>query len=135
MFDDCTPPSTIILSVLPNSRCARSSRMKSFHLFFGLPLGRLHGASNSRLHASGSPSHRNTYPNQPNLLFNTVSRVFSRLHLLRISLLDTRSLRVSPQILLSIHRSHPHSTCSSLCVSAHKSVTCSMACLTQAAYT
>ena len=79
------------------------------------------------------PSLPFTCPNQPILLFRTVSRIYSRLHLLRISILHTQSLRVSPHILLSILRSHPFSICSSLCVSAHMSAAYSMMGLIHAA--
>ena len=113
----------------------KSSRMQFFHRFFGLPLGRLPRGTNSHINASRSPFLLNTGPNQPVVIFSTVSRISSMLNLPRISILNTRSLTVSSQILLRSTRPHPHNICLSLCVNGHTVPAYYMVRLIQAANT
>ena len=86
------------------------SSISFFHVFFGLPDGRRPGTSPKR-----------TFPRASRSSLLATSSYIATPHLLATSSLHTRSRLVTPVIHLSILRSHPTNTLSSLFVKAHVS--------------
>ena len=100
------------------SASIRFWRTQSYHVLFGLPLGRLQGTSTSWIRVSGSPSLlRFTCLNQKSLFFSNATSTSTSLHFSNISLLLTVCQRNATNA-----SQHPHcSMLVNLCVRAQVS--------------
>ena len=100
---------------------ARSWQTLSYHVFLGLPLGRLPGTSTSWIWVRVSNSLlRFTCQNKESLFFNTTS-TSSILRLHKISQIQTLSARDTPQMQLNIRLSQYSNMLVNLCVRAQVS--------------